>query len=122
MISNELKSRMDRLLRMLKAKTLDGTVEWSKSGRGDQLETSTSNSSFIIMSADTDGIDPFILNMFDRNGILITVLNTKDETYPEELREAVRDLWVTINTSAAHVMRFLDQALDDLEDPDELLG
>ena len=115
MISPEVRERLQRLLNILKGSTLDGKIRWERLD-GQVFEASAQRASFTIRPRDGDGIEPFVLDMYDSHGTLVTSILTSDDEYPDIIRGQIRELYVLISTSAAQIVTYLDGVISDLED------
>jgi hypothetical protein len=114
MVNPEVSSRLKKLLAMLETKTVHGSIEWKKPTSDDLFSTSVARSSFTIATSGGD-VDAFTFGMYDSRGILVSLVTSTDEQYPEDVKDNIRKLWTTVSTRASHLVRFLDQALNALE-------
>jgi hypothetical protein len=115
LINPEVSLRLKRLLAMLSTKTADESIEWKKPTSEELFSTSVARSSFTIAMGRVDDVDVFKFEMHDSRGVLVSLVTSTDEQYPRDIRDNIRELWVTVSTRASHLIRFLDQALNALE-------
>lgn len=116
MMSDDVVSRYLTLISQLKQRTTMGSLSWENLGRGDDLGTSVANFSFSIGTQDNDGVDPFVLSIYDSRGNLQLSVTSSDEEYPEAIHQAIRDLWTSTNNNEAHVIATLEAALRAIDD------
>jgi hypothetical protein len=115
MINPEVSSRLQRLLGILNSKAVDGSIEWKKPTSDELFSTSVARFSFTIAMGHSDDIDSFIFGMYDPRGVLVSLVTTADEQYPDDVKDNIRELWTTVSARASHLIIFLDQALNALE-------
>ena len=118
MVPTEISQRLTRLLAILRSRTMAGTIEWSRADdiAPDAISTSVPSISVSIHSSDNDGLQPFVLNLYDQEGRLVTSVSSNSDDYPDEVGEQIAELWTVIHTSAGQIVTYLDRAIAELGD------
>jgi hypothetical protein len=116
MVNLEVCSRLQRLLEILISKTVDGSIEWEEQTSDELFSTSIARSSFTVATRHADSSGVFSFGMYDSSGVLVSRVTNTNEEYPENIRDGIQKLWTTVSARASHLINFLDQALNALEE------
>lgn len=115
-VNLEVSSRLQRLLEILINKTVDGLAEWKEQVRDQLFSASIGRFSFTVEFRHDNVASLLSFGMYNFKGVLVSRVTSADEQYPEAVQEKIRELWTTVSTRASHLVSFLDQALNALED------
>jgi hypothetical protein len=115
MIAPEVEDRLRKLLSLLRHHSMSRDLEWERTGK-EEYTLSTGRSSYTVATRDQDGQEPYVFGMYDSQGVPVAVFDSSDPEYPADIRGQIRELWTVVNTSAAQVAKFLDDALKELQD------
>ena len=115
-VNLEVSSRLQRLLEILISKTTDGSAQWEEQVRDELFSTSIGKFSFTVETRLNNATSLLSFGMYDFKGVLVSRVASADEQYSEAVQEKIRELWTTVSARASHLVSFLDQALNALED------
>lgn len=102
------------LLKMLRDKTVKGTLKWKQSMNGNSFETSLPNST---LSFTQDIERNIFFNIYNEDGVLLQSISDNDISgQVDGSYQFMLSLYENAKASALHVDEALDQIIDELND------
>jgi hypothetical protein len=109
--------RLVALAERLLVETRGGRVEWVSSARSPRyrFELDLPSGAVSISCKDEDDTHPFILSVFNDEGVFVESLRSTDQSGPQESRDLLETLFKTVQESALNVGGLVDSLLADIE-------